>query len=512
MPWQPDSDVHREVKRLIASGDLDSAESLCRRALDSGEDAHAVYLMAVIKAQRGKLGDAITFFEWAAESLPKDADIAYNFGVVCVTAGLTERAVAEWQRAITLRPDYLQAHYNLAKGLADLGRTDDAVAAYETLLRLAPDHADGRYNVANLLFRVGRYQAAREQYRLVLAAHPDHAKAWINLGMAAKRLRDLAAAEDAYRRALVLDPESADAHWNLSHVLMLQRRWRDGFAEFEWRLKLPAMKPPSWPQPAWTGDDLAGRRIVLYAEQGIGDAIHFLRYARLVAARAAEVIVCCHPGLAPLAERAAGVARAVPFGGTLPEYDTFASLMSLPHLLALPEPAASWHGSYLTPPSMLPVTIRGDGLRIGLVWAGNPAHELDRERSCPIERLAPLITLPGVTIFSLQVGAAAADFKNQPFANRIIDVCPHLTDFAVTAAVVARLDAVVSVDTAVAHLAGALGVPVFLMLPWDCDWRWGSAGDTTPWYPTMRLFRQPAPGDWGSVVAAIGRTLRAGGA
>lgn len=508
MASKPNPDAYLELKRRITSGDLTGAESLCRQVLDSGEDPQAVYLMAVIKSQQGKLADAITFFEWAAESLPEDADIAYNFGVVCVNAGLTERAVAEWQRAVALRPDYRQAYYNLAKGLADLGRTDDAVAAYETLLRLIPDHADGRYNLANLLFRAGRYEAAREHYRRVLAAHPGHAKAWINLGMAAKRLRDLTAAEDAYRRALALDPESADAHWNLSHVLMLQGRWRDGFAEFEWRLKLPAMKPPAWPKPAWTGDDLTGRRIVLYAEQGIGDAIHFLRYARVIAQRAAEVVVCCHPGLAPLAERAAGVARAVPFGGTLPEFDTFASLMSLPRLLALPEPAASWHGSYLTPPSMLPVTIRGDGLRVGLVWSGNPAFELDHERSCPIDRLTPLVELPGVTVFSLQVGAAATDFKDRPFANRIIDVSPHLTDFAVTAAVVARLDAVVTVDTAVAHLAGALGVPVFLMLHWDCDWRWGSTGDATPWYPTMRLFRQPAPGDWGSVVATVGRALR----
>jgi hypothetical protein len=397
----------------------------------------------------------------------------------------------------------LQAHYNLAKGLVDLGRADEAIDAYQALLERFPDHVDGRYNLANLLFRAGRHDAARQHYQQALEAQPGHVKAWINLGMTEKRQRHLDAAEAAYRRALALDPGAVEAHWNLSHVLMLRGDWREAFAEFEWRLKLPAMRPPAWPQPVWRGDDLKDRRVVLYAEQGIGDAIHFLRYASVVAERAAETIVCCHPTLAPLAGRARGVAQAVPFGGALPAFDTYAALMSLPHLLAMPEPAASWRGPYLTAPPTLPVAIEGSERRVGLAWSGNPAHALDHERSCPLIKLAPLVERNGVTFFSLQVGAAARQLKEQRFANRIIDMSAHLTDFAVTAAVVSRLNAVVTVDTAVAHLAGALGVPACLMLSWDCDGRWGAAGDTTPWYPTARLFRQPVPGDWEAVVAAV---------
>lgn len=489
--------------QLVRAGRLQEAEAACRRAMESGENPRAVYLLGVVMAEQGRLGDAIAFFEWATEHLPDDADVAYNFGVICQRANLIERAVREWRRTLEFRPDYPQASYNLAKALVDLGREDEAAAVYRGLLARASGHGDARFNLANIHFRAGRWADAAADYRRLLSAEPGHLKGWINLGMAERRLGDPAAAEAAYRRALALDPGSAEARWNLSHVLLGEGRWAEGFAEFEVRLRLPAMRPPAWPQPQWLGESLAGKRIALVAEQGAGDAIQFLRYAPRVARLAAATVVVCHPALVPLAASVPGVASAHPFEGPLPPFDLFAPLLSLPHRLGVPDPRESWPGPYLRAPETAPLELHAAGSRVGLVWSGNPAFALNHERACPLAALAPLVETPGLACFSLQVGAAADEIARMPFANRLTDLAPHLGDYAATAAVVRQLDLVVSVCTSVAHVAGALGKPVFLMLADPADWRWGRFGAVTPWYPSMRLFRQERPGDWSGVVARV---------
>jgi tetratricopeptide (TPR) repeat protein len=491
--------------RLAAQGRLDEAEVWSKKILDSNDDPRAVYLLAAIAAQRGRLPESFALFERAAELLPGDASLAYNFGVVCQQAGHLERAAAEWHRALEIDPRNGQALYNLSKALADLGRVPEAISAYEALLALDPSQAPARFNLANILFRAADYAAAAGHFRCLVADNPAHVDGWINLGMTERRLDDLDAAETAYRRALALAPARADAHWNLSHVLLSRGRWAEGFAEFESRLALPAMRPPAWATPAWIGAADSGKRIAFHAEQGVGDAIHFLRYVRFAATRGIEPHVVCHRPLVRLAASAPGVAAAHAFDDALPHFDGAAPLLSLPFRLGLSEPAETWMGPYLSAPEVLPVPLDGPGMRVGLVWSGNKDYERNDARSCPPQFLAPLATIPGVSLFSLQVGAAASEFAS--FADGAVDLAPHLVDYATTAAIIARLDAVVSVCTSVAHLTGALGKPLLLMLGHHADWRWGLSGETTAWYPSARLFRQERPGDWPGVVAKVARAL-----
>jgi hypothetical protein len=259
--------------------------------------------------------------------------------------------------------------------------------------------------------------------------------------------------------------------------------------------------------PVWDGAHAPGRHLLLWAEQGIGDAIQFLRYVRAAAARTGRITICCHRELLELAREVEGVDAAKAFGEPLPGFEIHAPLMSLPHLLNVTDPAASWQGAYLhAPPGGAAGGAPGPG-RIGLVWSGNPEFTDNTRRACPPEMLRPLVELPGPVFYALQKGAAAESAGRSALGDRVQDLSPGLSDFADTARAISRLDLVVTVDTAVAHLAGAMAKPVWVMLHHAPDWRWQGAGESTAWYPTMRLFRQKAPGDWPSVIREIRQSL-----
>ncbi|MEQ8193417.1 MAG: tetratricopeptide repeat-containing glycosyltransferase family protein, partial [Rhodospirillales bacterium] len=468
-------------------------------------------LLAIIRAQQKRLDEALRLFEEAAQALPKRADIAFHHGVVSQAAGDLNTAVVQWQRAALLDPTNSDALYNVALGCDKLGRTEEAEQTYTYLLNIHPDHVNALYNLANLEVRLGKPEQALNRFRRIHELKPDFEAAWINGAIAAQRAGDFDTAEAFFREALKLNPESAEAHWNFSHLLLIQGRRREGFAEYEWRLKRPEAPRPEWPQPAWDGTAAPGKKLLLWVDQGAGDAIQFLRYARFAAERVGEVLIRCQTSLIRLAATAPGIARAVAIEDALPDFDLHAPLMSLAHLLGMTEPAESWQGPYLSAPSDFTLDGTGGktGRHIGLVWAGNPSHRNDANRSCPLERLLPLLDLPGHTFYSLQVGPGAEALQHLSAAKTITDLAPRLRDFADTAAAVQSLDLVVSVDTAVAHLAGALAKPTFLMLPaTDPDWRWLRDGDETAWYPSLHLFRQKAPGDWDGVVNKIAAALK----
>ena len=300
-----------------------------------------------------------------------------------------------------------------------------------------------------------------------------------------------------------------EAHWNLAHLLLIQGRWAEGFAEYEWRLKRPEAPHPEWSQPTWDGTPAPEQCLLLWVDQGVGDAIQFLRFARFAAERVGKVIIRCQSSLIGLAETAPGIDQAVAIEQPLPDFDCHAPLMSLAHLLDKTNPADSWHGTYLSAPDAFSLGAPSSNRCVGLVWAGNPVHRNDANRSCPFAALRPLLGIPGTSFYSLQVGPGHEALDNTDDAQAIIDLAPRLHDFIDTANAIAALDTVISVDTAVAHLAGAMGKPTWLLLPAvDPDWRWLLGRVDTDWYPSMRLFRQTTPGDWTDAVDAISTVLQ----
>jgi len=430
-------------------GDLDGAERAYRAAL-ARESEHplALHYLGVVHHQRGRHAEALPLLERAAALVPREPEFHNNLGLV----------------------------------LAALDRNDAAVAAY----------------------------------RSALEHKPDHATAWNNRGLAEQAMNRLPEAIAAFRRAIALAPAFAHAHWNLALALLAAGEHGEGFREYEWRLRLPELggRTAQLPVPRWQGEDLRGKTLLLTAEQGLGDALQFVRFASRLAVREVRVIVQARPELRALLATADGVAATVGTDESAPTCDAELPLLSLAHRLGVGGDVGVC-GRYLQSDSARQSAVEAALVRtahmkrrIGVAWAGAPHHRNDRRRSMPLEALAPLFALPDVGWYSLQKGNCAARLAQVAAAHDMVPL-DQASDFSTTAALIDALDAVVTVDTSIAHLAGALGKPVFVLLPFAPDWRWGIAGDRTPWYPTARLFRQPAIGDWESAVARLRETLAA---
>jgi Flp pilus assembly protein TadD len=398
------------------------------------------------------------------------------------------------------------------------GRHADALPLLERAVSLVAHEPEFHNNLGLVLAALDRNDDAADAYRRALDRKPDHATAWNNLGLVYQAMNRLPEAVAAFRRALALTPAFAQAHWNLALALLAQGDYGEGLREYEWRLRLAELggRVPRLSLPRWQGEDLRGKTLLLTAEQGIGDALQFVRFASNVAERGARVVVQARGDLGPLVATAPGVAASVGSDDPLDAYDFELPLLSLPHRLGLGIDDLRPTGRYLQSDASRSGAIasilaqHGPATRrIGGSWAGAAHHRNDKRRSMPLAALAPLFSLPGVAWYSLQKGGSAVELA-QLEATR--DVVPLEADcnFAHTAALVDTLDAVVTVDTSIAHLAGALGKPVCVLLPFAPDWRWGIAGERTPWYPTARLFRQPSIGDWQTVVASVRDVLESG--
>ncbi|MBD2089388.1 tetratricopeptide repeat protein [Microcoleus sp. FACHB-1515] len=432
--------------------------------------------------------------------------------------GKLQEAIAAYRQSIALSPKPT-AFNNLGVTLRQCGDQAGAIACYQQALKLNPSYVDTRFNLGNALKDQDDLMGAIEQYRLAIALKPNQPNVWVNLGNALKAQGKLAEAIECYRHVLAIDPQNASAHNNLGQALLQAGDWLNGFAENEWRWRVEnyAWPRPPLPQPRWDGSDLTGKTILLYAEQGFGDTIQFIRYAPLVAAKGGRVIVECQPPLVRLLQTVSGIEKVIPRGEPLPEFDFQIPLLSLPHRFGTSIQTAPAEIPYLQPPASSIALPESTGLKVGIAWAGSPTNRGDRYRSCGIDRFLPLLEIPGIAFYSLQKGAEVAD-------ERIINLDLQLGDFADTASAIAQLDLVITVDTAVAHLAGALGKPVWVLLCFDPDWRWMRESVTaalresvtaalrdrtdSPWYPTARLFRQTKPGDWETVFANVAIALR----
>ncbi len=393
------------------------------------------------------------------------------------------------------------------------GRLAEAIAAYRACLRLDPLFPNARYNLGVALGDAEEYAEAMACLREVVEAEPERPETYNSLGYLTNRQGRPVEAAAHYGRALELRPDYAEAHFNLGMTLLQLGDYRRGFAEYEWRWQTGQFTPFASPHPQWDGGPIPEMTLLVHTEQGAGDAIQFARYLPLAAARCRKLVLVCRADLIPLFATLPGIAEVREAGSLqISEFDTYCALLSLPHLFGTTVETIPDTIPYLDigtlrrrkrPPPITP----GPGLKIGIVWAGSPTYRNDRQRSIALAELLPVLRRPGADFYSLQKGERASDLQGLEPHCRMEDLDPSLADFGDTALAIDALDLVISVDTAVTHLAGALGKPVWTLLPEVPDWRWGLAGETSPWYPSMRLFRQERRGDWASVIARISEAL-----
>jgi Tfp pilus assembly protein PilF len=506
-------ELKQRVAEAIGERDFLRAERLCHEA-EGGIPAPEIhFIRGVLCSEQGDLQKAQSFLKQACEALPERGDVAYNYGVVLQKTGCLSEAVQVWEKATALDPQNAAAWVNLTLGIVLLGEKDKAEDRYRKAIARHPTNRDLLYNYANFLYRLGHLTESESVFRKLLEIYREDASGWINLGMTLKALKQFDKSEACYRQAIALNDTAneARAYFNLANLLLQEERWREGFKAYEWRLKLPSAIESPWGIPAWRNDLPQGSRVLLWNDQGLGDAIMFLRFAPLLAEKGCKLFVFAQKSLQTLAATASCIEAVFsPLDDPQP-MDACLPLCSLPHALGLASMDV-WRGPYLRPPekSVFPFDKNASASkRIGIVWAGNPGHVNDANRSLRFPELAPLLDMPGIEWFSLQVGRSVAELEASPYHDRVKDLSPCLTDFSATASVIAELDLLITVDTAPAHLAGALGKPVWTLLPAvGTDWRWKTEGNTTFWYPSMRLFRQKNAGEWDSVIAEMAECLQ----
>jgi tetratricopeptide (TPR) repeat protein len=500
----PRADVRLLLARAL--GKLGRWEDVFRVATESSKlfPEQPGFWLAAGRAARhlGRTSAAEAHFRRAAELTPDDPEALNNWGVALRTAGQMEEAARAYRRALTAAPDHAVVHNNLGNLLDVLGDTTAAEVHLARAVTLRPEWLDARYNLGAHLTRQHRCEEALSHLRSVVESAPDRTDALINLGVALVGLRRYGEAEACYRRALSLAPDNAEAHYDLAWLLLITGRWKEGWEEFEWRWRMPAFSAgaEAVAAPRWDGSRITGT-LLLQAEQGFGDTIQFVRFAAIAASRCDRLLLSVPKPLVRLLAQScrAGLLSAETFaeGTPLPEIAATLPLMSLPRILSITPANVPADVPYLT---ATPAEPRGTRRRIGLVWAGSPDNRIDAVRSMPARLLAPVVTTIDADFVSLQTGPAAAQMADLPGK---IAALGAVRDFADTAAVIAGLDLVIGVDTAVMHLAGALGTQAWLLLPFAPDYRWLAEGATTCWYPTMRLFRQVKPGDWQGCIAAV---------
>jgi len=459
--------------------------------LDAGQPDRAEAVLA------GLLGDATPAPLWGLG------------GVVAAALGRYRLAADRFTQAVRLAPDEPTHGANLGGALVKLGRVAEAELLLRQVLEKHPGHSGAAAALGSALHGQGRFAQARAYLEQSLSLLPDDPALLLSLGTVAKDLGDLPTAIRHLRRALQLAPRDAIARWNLAVTLLTAGHWREAWPLSEARRHHPDYALANHPGPTWTGQPLEGRTLLVHAEQGRGDVLQLARLLPAVAAWGARLVVECQPELARLIARVPGVAQVVPRGAPLPVYDYQCAMMSLCGPLGVEPDKVPGPPIWLSPDPVEQAAwadrLAGAGLRVGLCWAGQPANPVDVRRSLALPVLHPLAAVPGVRFICLQIGPAAAQVADWPGGM----VQADLPDFAATAALVANLDLVISVDTAVAHLAGGLGRPVWLLNRFDGCWRWLKDRPDCGWYPGLRQFRQRVPGDWSYPVSLLAARLRA---
>ena len=484
----------------------------------------------------GRPAEAVPYLRRAVALKPAYAEAHNNLGYALLELGQSEEAIACLREAVRLKADYAEAHANLGMALAragtralanyravddlvlkEQGKLAEAYASLSEAVRLKPDYAEAHNNLGLVLTEQGRLDEAVASLRAAVRLKPDYVDGINNLGLAYAAQGKLDAAVAEYETALALAPERAPAHFLRSLAWLQAGDFDKGWPEYAWRQRMPDYAQPPFPWPLWDGAPLAGRTILLYAEQGLGDTLQFIRYVAQVKQAGGTVIVACQKALLPLLARCTGIDHLVATGPPWPDCDVHASLLDLPRIFGTTRATIPAEVPYVHAEPRLVERWRGElqswpGFKVGIGWQGNPKFVTDRARSIPLHCFAPLGRLAGVHLISLQKGPGSEQLPVVPDRFAVLDLARRLDEdvgaFMDTAAVMNNLDLVITSDTALAHLAGGLGVPVWVALPFAADWRWLLDRDDSPWYPTMRLFRQRRWGDWDDVFERMARQLR----
>lgn len=461
-------------------------------------------------ASAGRLEEALEEFQQAIVLEPGNSVIHFNFGFACHQLGRLVDATQAYARAVELSPEFFDAWLNLAAALKTAHEPQAAVVAAQTAVSLRPNSPAAQLNLGNALKARGDISGAQAAYKQATVLEPQNPRHWLNLANLLRDCGNLGDALPLFQKAVAIAPNFAEAHRDLAFALFITGDLQAGWEENEWRWTTDEMsrKRRSFERPRWEGESIQGKTLLIYTEQGSGDAIQFARYATLAADWGARVVLECPAELARLLGTVRGVVKVIARGEPLPAFDYHAALLSLPRIFRTSlatVPREVPYVAVLPQARLAAASVLGgrpsNKRRIGLVWAGNPAHVNDRNRSLPAEALVPLLLQEGMEFYSLQMGSCALDWDRLRGPGKSsLNLTQNVHDFADTAGVIDQLDLVISVDTSVAHLAGALGRPVWLFLPYAPDWRWLLQREDSPWYPTMRLFRQHRPGDWHSVV------------
>ena len=463
-----------------------------------------------ILKELNRYGEALISFDKALSIRPDFLEAYLNRGSVLQSMRRYAEALETYNMAIARKPDCADAYYGRGNVLNNWERNEEALVAYETAIALKPDYAEAHNNLGYVLKNLQRYDEAIAHFEKAIALKSDYAEAHNNLGTALKNLKRYDEAKVCYDRAIALKPDYADANFNMSFIKLVLGDYEAGWLLYEWRWKIGEYKDKvrHFEQPVWLGEESpAGRSILLHADQGFGDVIQVARYVPIMAALGARVILEIPSPLVPLLKTLQGTFSIVAKGDVLPAFDLHCPLMSLPLAFKTKIITIPAHVPYLGVDlqkqsawreRLGPKTRR----RVGLAWSGNSMHKNDRDRSIGLRSLQPLWCLD-CEYHAVQKEIRREDQVVLAEFNEIQSHVSELRDFSDTAALIAELDLLITVDTSVAHLAGALGKEVWVLLPYDSDFRWLLERNDSPWYPTARLFRQQARGDWGNVIAQV---------
>jgi Tfp pilus assembly protein PilF len=463
----------------------------------------------------GDLRTAEQIYRQVLAEHPAHAEALHLLGALALQTAHVADAVRLLEQAIAIEPNIAEYHNNLGSAYLTVGRNDEARAQCETAIRLDPSLPDGHYNLGLALYALGQLEEAAASYRRSLQLRPENPFAHNNLG---DLLRELGSSDEAIahlNQAIALAPEYAKAHYNRSLVWLSQGRLAEGWAEYEWRLRCPDVNPRKFAEPQWNGEPLGDRRLLVHAEQGLGDTFQFVRYLPLAIERCGHVAFEAPAALVPLLATS-GVKNLISPTDPRPPFDVQIPLMSLARIFSPTLDTIPNAVPYLAADAALSEHWRGEltkfpGYRVGIFWQGRTSYREDRFRSVALSQFAPLAQVSGVRLFSLQKGPGSEQISAVRGLFHVVDLGSAADErsgpFMDTAAIMKNLDLIVTTDTAGAHLAGALGVPVWCALRSSPDWRWLANRDDSPWYPTMRLFRQTSPGDWPGVFQRMAAAL-----
>jgi len=452
---------------------------------------------------------AYEFFEPITQINPKFFEAWFHMGNVCGFQKHFNHSIDCYEKALAINPNHAICQYNLGRAWYGQRNYKNAIACFQKAVDIDPSYFKAIYNLGSAHYRIRNLDQSIDYFIQALKLKPDQIDIYTNLGACYGKKGDIASALSWHQKSLDASPDYANGHYNMGISLLLDGHLHEGFKEYEWRLKRPDFPTPGYEQPMWDGSEFDNKTILVYMEQGFGDAIQFVRYLPFVKFRGGTVILLCHSFLQSLFKSAKGADQVITENDPLPFFDWHISLMSLPAIFKTGLDSIPDKIPYLSIPqeSKEPLSTLIDPhnsvFKVGFVWAGNPSNKHDKERSIPLHMFSYLASVKDIKLFSLQKEQQSQSFNLFDF----IDLSPHLHDFSDTAFAISKMDLIISADTAVAHLSGAIDHPAWILLPKVPDWRWLLNRDDSPWYPSIRLFRQKDPGNWSDVFSAVLRAI-----